>query len=90
MQVSKLSKKRRKRQSDRPDRGTVKSFMKILVLIQRSKKRVILSRLELELCKGSAQTGYKGEEVQMSFQRTQADDLTNITSAMKAKTRENF
>jgi len=35
--------------------GSVKSFMKILVFIQRSKKRGILSWLELELCKGSAQ-----------------------------------
>jgi len=35
--------------------GSVKSFMKTLVFIQRSKKRGILSWLELELCKGSAQ-----------------------------------
>jgi len=34
---------------------SVKSFMKVLVFIQRSKKREILSWLELELFKGSTQ-----------------------------------
>ncbi|MDP2267841.1 MAG: FAD-dependent oxidoreductase, partial [Deltaproteobacteria bacterium] len=36
-------------------KDSVKSFMKKLVFIQRSKRREILSWLELELCKGSAQ-----------------------------------
>jgi len=35
--------------------GSVKSFMKILVFIQKSKKRESLSWLELELFKGTAQ-----------------------------------
>ena len=49
-----------------------------------------LAGLSLSYARAPLKPAKEGEEAQMSFQRSQLADLTNITLDMGAKIRENF